>query len=233
MRQQSKQKLLFTLFQFLEGGVNIRAKKKASETSHCHKNTLTDTQIDTPFQNKHQHTDWPTSAVLPPEAESLLCGCVQPSGLGGRGRSFPKDKLGSLRETMPSTSSPVSQAAQWICWFRKLFSASYSTGLRRDFEPENAPTGHSDSVCLVFLLFPRRLYQVRRTNIYCCLCCASYFLSHQLLDINFSTVKVDAVPCCSHHIYHFIDFFTWLVCRSQVNYQLLMLLLLLRRKKST
>lgn len=45
-------------------------------------------------------------------------GCVQPSGFGGRGRSFPKDKLGSLRETMLCSSSPVSQVAQWICWLR-------------------------------------------------------------------------------------------------------------------
>lgn len=52
----------------------------------------------------------------------------------------------------------------------EIISASYSTGLRSDFEPEDAPTGHLDSVCLVFLLFPRRLYQVRRTNIDYSLC---------------------------------------------------------------
>lgn len=46
----------------------------------------------------------------------------------------------------------------------EIISATYSTGVRRDFEPEDAPTGRSDSVCLVFLRFPRRLYQVRRMN---------------------------------------------------------------------
>lgn len=42
--------------------------------------------------------------------------------------------------------------------------ASYSSGVGRDFEPEDAPTGHSDTVCLVFLLFPRSLYQVREQS---------------------------------------------------------------------
>lgn len=145
---------------------NTKKKKKGQAKPNCDKNTHSDMQPDTPLRHKDQQGDWVSSAVQPPKAESLLCECVQPSGLGGRGRSFPKDKLGSLRETMLSSSSPVSQAAHWICWFSKLFSASYSTRLRRDFEPEDAPTGHSDSDCLVFLLFPRRLYQVRRTNIF-------------------------------------------------------------------
>lgn len=88
---------------------------------------------------------------------------------------------------------------------RNLFSASYSTGLRRDSEPEDAPTGHSDSVCLVFLLFPRWLNQVRRTNIYYSLgVCVTYSLS-QLLDINFSTVRVDAVLAVlnTHRLFSF------------------------------
>lgn len=88
-----------------------------------------------------------------------------PLDLVGGGEVSPKTSL-DLWETR--CFPPPAQSHKPLSGFAEFFSASYSPGLRRDSEPEDAPTGHSDSDCLVFLLFPRRLYQVRRTNILPC-----------------------------------------------------------------
>ena len=59
---------------------------------------------------------------------------------------------------------PPTHTRESLSGFAANFSASLFNGTeeRFFFEPEDAPTGRSDSVCLVFLVFPRRLYQVRR-----------------------------------------------------------------------
>lgn len=102
---------------------------------------------------------------------------MQSSGLGGRGRSFPKDAFETLRDDAFLLSPSLSGCSVDLL-ISSFFSTSYSAGLRRDFEPEDAPTGHSDSVCLVFLLFPRRLYQVRRTGVHDSPCvCAAHLSS--------------------------------------------------------
>lgn len=129
--------------------------------------TFTGTLSDAPLDQAVAHwlpdqrrpVAWSNQSAL-----LLLRGCVQSSGLGGRGRSFPKDKLGSLRDDafLPQPSLAACSVDLLISLF---FFPSYSAGQRRDFEPEDAPTGHPDSVCLVFLLFPRRLHQVRRAGV--------------------------------------------------------------------
>lgn len=71
----------------------------------------------------------------------------------GGGQVSPKDKLGSVREkrreTMPSSSSPISRAAQWICWFplKIIFSRTYSGGLRRDFFRDGGCSHRSFGFC--------------------------------------------------------------------------------------
>lgn len=72
------------------GNTKKKKKKKRQAKPHCHKNTHSDMQSDTPLRHKDQQGDWASSAVQPPKAESQLCECVQPSGLGGRGEKFPQ-----------------------------------------------------------------------------------------------------------------------------------------------